>query len=66
MNDAKRTAAAERNVHASGLAIDHRDHAPSAREQRGREVRWSNEKPATITTPPRMKVRNISGTINRS
>ena len=27
---------------------------------------WSKENPATITTPPRMNVRNISGTIRRS
>jgi hypothetical protein len=38
---------------------------PSRASTTAEKSAWSNEKPATMTTPARMNVRYISGTINR-
>jgi hypothetical protein len=39
---------------------------PSRASSAAANAAWSKENPATITTPPRRNVRNISGTIRRS
>ena len=65
MNDAKRTADAERNVHALNDASTTGITRPSRASTAAAKSAWVNEKPATITTPPRTKVSSISGTINR-
>jgi hypothetical protein len=66
MNDANRTADADRNVHAPGDASTAGITRPSRASTAAAKSAWSNEKPATITTPASTNVRNISGTINRS
>ena len=67
MNEANRSADAGSSTdNGSGGAATAGTARPSRACSAAANAAWSKENPATMTTPPRTKVRNISGTIRRS
>ena len=67
MNEANSSAdAGSRTDNVSGGAAVAATARPSRASSAAANAAWSKENPATITTPPRRNVRNISGTIRRS